>query len=154
MKITAQDEYGLRILVRIAKCKDQAGLSIPQLSEAEGLSKPNVSKLTRTLRIEGLINSTKGHVGGYVLARPAADITVNDVLKALGGRLFDEEFCANHVGVMKLCTNSIDCSIRSLWSMVQSTIDRLLDKVTLADLSNSEKEATFTFQGFLEGNAN
>ena len=154
MKITAQDEYGLRILVRIAKCKDQSGLSIPQLSEAEGLSKPNVSKLTRILRIKGLINSTKGHVGGYILARPAADITVNDVLKALGGRLFDEDFCANHVGVLKLCTNSIDCSIRSLWSMVQSTIDKLLDKVTLADLSNSEKEATFTFQGFLEENAN
>jgi Rrf2 family iron-sulfur cluster assembly transcriptional regulator len=37
---------------------------------------------------------------------------------------------------------------------VQSTIDKLLDKVTLADLSNSEKEATFTFQGFLEENAN
>jgi Rrf2 family protein len=154
MKITAQDEYGLRILVRIAKCKNQSGLSIPQLSAAEGLSNPNVSKLTRILRVEGLINSTKGHVGGYVLARPAADITVNDVLKALGGRLFDEEFCANHVGVLKLCTNSIDCSIRSLWSMVQSTIDKLLDKVTLADLSNSEKEATFTFQGFLEENVN
>jgi Rrf2 family iron-sulfur cluster assembly transcriptional regulator len=154
MKITAQDEYGLRILVRIAKSKAQNGLSIPQLSEMEGLSRPNVSKLTRILRVEGLINSTKGHVGGYVLARPAADITVNDALKALGGRLFDEDFCANHVGVLKLCTNSIDCSIRSLWSMVQSSIDKLLDKVTLADLSNSEKEAMFTFQGFLEENAN
>jgi len=150
MKITAQDEYGLRILVRIAKCKNQSGLSIPQLSEAEGLSNPNVSKLTRILRVGGLINSTKGHVGGYVLARPAADITVNDVLKALGGRLFDEEFCANHVGVLKLCTNSVDCSIRSLWSMVQSTIDQLLDKVTLADLSNSEKEAACTFQNLFE----
>jgi len=150
MKITAQDEYGLRILVRIAKCKNQSGLSIPQLSEAEGLSNPNVSKLTRILRVGGLINSTKGHVGGYVLARPAADITVNDVLKALGGRLFDEEFCANHVGVLKLCTNSVDCSIRSLWSMVQSTIDKLLDKVTLADLSNSEKEAACTFQNLFE----
>jgi len=154
MKITAQDEYGLRILVRIAKCKDKTGLSIPQLSEAEGLSQPNVSKLTRILRMEGLINSTKGHVGGYVLARPAADITVNDVLKALGRRLFDEEFCANHVGVLKLCTNSVDCSIRSLWTMVQSTIDKLLDKITIADLStNSEKEAASTFQGFLEENA-
>jgi len=155
MKITAQDEYGLRILVRIAKCKDKTGLSIPQLSDAEGLSQPNVSKLTRMLRMEGLINSTKGHVGGYVLARPAADITVNDVLKALGGRLFDEQFCANHVGVLKLCTNSVDCSIRSLWTMVQSAIDKLLDKITLADLStNSEKEAASTFQGFLEENAN
>ena len=153
MKITAQDEYGLRILVRIAKCKVQTGLSIPQLSEMEGLSRPNVSKLTRILRVEGLINSTKGHVGGYVLARPAADIKVNDALKALGGRLFDKDFCANHVGVLKLCTNSIDCSIRSLWSMVQSSIDALLDKVTLADLSNSEKEAMFTFQDFLEENA-
>ncbi len=154
MKITAQDEYGLRILVRIAKCKDKTGLSIPQLSEAEGLSQPYVSKLTRILRMEGLINSTKGHVGGYVLARPASDITVNDVLKALGGRLFDEEFCANHVGVLKLCTNSVDCSIRSLWSMVQSTIDKVLDKITLADLSNNEKETASTLQGFLEENTN
>jgi len=154
MKITAQDEYGLRILVRIAKCKDQSGLSIPQLSEAEGLSKPNVSKLTRILRIEGLINSTKGHVGGYVLARPAANITVNDILKALSGRLFDQEFCINHTGVMKICSNSVDCSIRSLWTIVQSAIDKLLDKITLADLSNSEKEATVTFQSLFEENTN
>ena len=154
MKITAQDEYGLRILVRIAKCKDNAGLSIPQLSDMEGLSQPHAAKLTRLLRMEGLINSTKGHVGGYILARPAADITVNDVLKALGGRLFDKEFCANHVGVMKLCSNSVDCSVRSLWTMVQSAIDKLLDKITLADLSNNEKETAFTFQGFLEEHTN
>jgi Rrf2 family iron-sulfur cluster assembly transcriptional regulator len=100
--------------------------------------------------MEGLINSTKGHVGGYILTRPAAEITVNDVLKALGGRLFDEEFCANHVGVIKLCTNSVDCSIRSLWTIVQSTIDNLLDKITLADLSNNEKEATCTIQSLFE----
>ena len=67
MKITAQDEYGLRILVRIAKCKGNLGLSIPQLSALEGLSQPNVSKLTRILRIEGLVNSTKGHVGDMSL---------------------------------------------------------------------------------------
>jgi Rrf2 family protein len=146
MKITAQDEYGLRILVQIAKCKGNVGLSIPQLSELEGLSQPNVSKLTRILRIEGLINSTKGHVGGYVLARPASSITVNDILKALSGRLFDQEFCVNHAGTMKICSNSVDCSIRSLWTIVQSAIDKLLDNITLADLADSEKEATVSFQ--------
>jgi Rrf2 family iron-sulfur cluster assembly transcriptional regulator len=150
MKITAQDEYGLRLLVRIAKCNDQSGLSIPQLSEAEGLSQPNVSKLTRILRMEGLINSTKGHVGGYVLARPANTITVNDILNALGGRLFDEQFCVNHVGVMKICSNSVDCSIRSLWNIVQSAIDKLLDTITLSDLSHGEKEATVTFKSLFE----
>ena len=122
MKITAQDEYGLRILVRIAKCNDSLGLSIPQLSKLEGLSQPNVSKLTRILRIEGLVNSTKGHVGGYVLARSAETITVNDILKAFSGRLFDQEFCVNHAGTMKVCSNSVDCSIRSLWTIVQSAI--------------------------------
>ncbi|MFT6842732.1 MAG: Rrf2 family iron-sulfur cluster assembly transcriptional regulator [Psychroserpens sp.] len=151
MKITAQDEYGLRILVRIAKCKGNLGLSIPQLSELEGLSQPNVSKLTRTLRIEGLVNSTKGHVGGYVLTRPADTITVNDILKALSGRLFDQEFCVNHAGTMKVCSNSVDCSIRSLWTIVQSAIDNLLDKITLADLSNGEEEATETFQNLFKG---
>jgi len=150
MKITAQDEYGLRILVRIAKCKGNVGVSIPQLSELEGLSQPNVSKLTRILRIEGLVNSTKGHVGGYLLAKPADTITVNDILKALSGRLFDQEFCINHTGVMKICSNSTDCSIRSLWTIVQSAIDKLLDKITLADLSNGEKEATVTFQNLFE----
>jgi Rrf2 family iron-sulfur cluster assembly transcriptional regulator len=149
MKITAQDEYGLRILVRIAKCKNSLGLSIPQLSKLEGLSQPNVSKLTRILRIEGLVNSTKGHVGGYVLARSADTITVNDILKALSGRLFDQEFCVNHAGTMKVCSNSVDCSIRSLWTIVQSAIDNLLDKITLADLSNGEKEATETFQNIV-----
>ncbi len=154
MKITAQEEYGLRILLRIAKCKDSIGLSIPQLSDAEGLSQPYVAKLTRILRMDGLINSTKGHVGGYILARPAADITVNDVLKVLGERVFDEQFCANHTGLMKLCNNTVDCSIRSLWKMLQSTIDKLLDKITLADLSNNEKETASTFQGFLEEKTN
>ena len=89
-----------------------------------------------------------------VLARPAAKITVNDALKALGGLLFDEEFCSKHGGVLNLCMNSIDCSIRSLWSMVQSTLDNLLDKITLADLSNSENQAAISFQSLIVTNPN
>ena len=52
MKITAQEEYGLRILIRIARCKDEEGMSIPQLSDAEGLSSHYAAKLTRLLRME------------------------------------------------------------------------------------------------------
>ena len=68
MKITAQEEYGLRILIRIAGCKDAEGMSIPQLSEAEGISSHYVAKLTRMLRMEGFINSRPGNKGGYILA--------------------------------------------------------------------------------------
>ena len=141
MKITAQEEYGLRILIRIAGCRTQEGMSIPQISETEGLTSHYVAKLTRLLRMAGFINSTPGYKGGYVLARPADAIGIKSVLKALGGVLFDEDFCGSHAGSLKLCTNSVDCSSRSLWKMVQFTVDQLLDKITLHDLVNTENES-------------
>jgi len=150
MKISAQEEYGLRILIRIASCKDKDGMSIPQLSEAEGLSSHYVAKLTRVLRLGGIINSTPGNKGGYVLARPSNEIIINQVLKTLGGSLFDNNFCGSHSGAMKLCTHSVDCSSRSLWQMIQFMVDRFLDKVSLYDLVNPEKESARIFYEMME----
>ncbi len=152
MKITAQEEYGLRMLIRIASCKDEEGMSIPQLSEAEGLSPHYVAKLTRLLRMEGFINSTPGNKGGYVLARTAKDIKINDVLQALGGVMFDKKFCGSHAGALNLCTNSVDCSSRSLWKMIQFTVDQLLDKITLHELINTEKESARILNDILAQN--
>ena len=149
MKITAQEEYGLRILIRIASCKDETGMSIPRLSEAEGLSSHYAAKLTRTLRMQGFINSTPGYKGGYVLALPSDEININKVLKALGGSLFDSDFCGSHTGSSKLCTNSVDCSSRSLWQMTQFVVDEFLNKVTLRDLVNSEKKSVTIFDEIL-----
>lgn len=142
MKITAQEEYGLRVLIRIAGCRNKEGMSIPQLSEAEGLTSHYVAKLTRSLRMAGFINSTPGLKGGYVLARPAQEIIINDVLKALGGALFDQAFCKSHAGSVRLCNNSVDCSARSLWQMIQYTMDKLLNQVTLHNLVSSESESS------------
>ena len=141
MKITAQEEYGLRILIRIARCADEEGMSIPQLSGTEGLSAHYVAKLARQLRIGGFLKSTPGQKGGYVLSRPASEININKVLKTLGGALFDNEFCASHIGALNLCTNSVDCSARSLWKIIQFTVDQLLDKMTLEDLCGKEKQS-------------
>jgi Rrf2 family iron-sulfur cluster assembly transcriptional regulator len=152
MKITAQEEYGLRILLRIARCNDSNGMSIPQLSEAEGLSPAYVAKLTRKLRLVGYINSTPGNKGGYVLAQPASQVNMNQVLKTLGGPLFDKSFCGDYSGSLKFCTNSVDCSVRSLWTMIQFSVDQLLDKVTLSDLINSEEKSENILGKILEQN--
>ena len=142
MKITAQEEYGLRMLIRIARCANTTeGLTIPQLSEAEGLGQHYVAKLARQLRLGGFIKSTPGQKGGYVMARPAAEININHVLKTLGGALFDDNFCASHISSLSLCTNSVDCSARSLWKIIQYTVDQLLDKMTLADLCESGEKS-------------
>ena len=149
MKITAQEEYGLRILIRVARCADDDGMSIPQLSDAEGLGAHYVAKLTRQLRIGGFLKSTPGQKGGYVLSRPASEININKVLKTLGGALFDSEFCASHIGALNLCTNSVDCSARSLWKIIQFTVDQLLDKMTLEDLCGKEKESVSKLHALL-----
>ena len=149
MKITAQEEYGLRLLIRIAACKDVEGMSIPQLSDAEGLTPHYVAKLTRVLRMGGFINSTPGYKGGYVLAKPANEVIINDVLKTLGGVLFDSQFCGTHSGALKLCTHSVDCSSRSLWSMIQFILDDFLNKVTLHDLVSSEQSSAQVFYQLL-----
>ena len=149
MKITAQEEYGLRLLIRIAACKEPDGMSIPQLSEAEGITPHYVAKLTRILRMGGFINSTPGYKGGYVLAKPATQIIINNVLKSLGGPLFDKAFCGTHAGSMKLCTHSVDCSSRSLWQMIQFLLDNFLDKITLHDLVNTEEHSAGFFYKLL-----
>jgi len=152
MKVTAQEEYGLRILIRIAGCKTEEGLSIPQLTAAEGISSHYVAKLARVLRMKGFINSTPGYKGGYVLAKPAKEININEVLKGLGGALFDKKFCGSHAGSLKLCTHSVDCSARSLWQMIQFAVDHVLDKVSLYDLVNSEEESEKILEKLLERN--
>ena len=152
MKITATEEYGVRILIRIASADKQQGLSIPQLSEAEGLTDSHVAKICRTLRMNGFINSTPGNKGGYVLNKTADKIVIIDVMKALGGTLFDQQFCDAHSGIGKLCTNSVDCSTRSLWKMIQFTVDNLLNKLTLKDLLVREKEVELKIEQVLQRN--
>ena len=56
-------------------------------------------------------------------------------------------------GALNLCTNSVDCSARSLWKMIQFTVDQLLDKITLNELVNTEKESAKILNHILDQNA-
>ena len=150
MKISAKEEYGLRLLLRIAKNQDEDGLSINQLSEVEGISVSYAAKITRVLRMKGYIKSTRGPKGGYILAQEPTEIFVSELLKALDGPLFDASFCNNHTGVQKLCTNSVDCSSRSLWRIIQLAVDRVLERVTLNHLMGPEYDADNFLQKILE----
>ncbi len=150
MKINAIDEYGLRILLQIAKSDPDEGATIAALSDLEGLSNAYVAKITRTLKAGGLINSTRGHKGGYVLAIDPKTITIKMALRALGGALYDPSFCASHSGEKKFCNNSVDCSIRSLWRMVQATVDSVLEEVTIYDLMSSEASSHHKLQSIMD----
>jgi len=134
MKITSQEEYGLRILLRIAQCPNSEGLTIPQISEEEGLSQHYVAKLCRILRLAGLIKSSRGKEGGYTLARSADQISVPEILSALGTPLYSPGFCTHHTGNLKICSHTVDCTVRPLWEIIQRAIDNVLQNVSLKDL--------------------
>jgi Rrf2 family protein len=133
VKITAQEEYGIRCLLELGRRGPGASATIPEISRAEGISKEYVAKLMRILRRSGLVRSLRGQSGGYVLARPLEEITVGEALSALGGPLYTAGFCAQHVHE-GTCRRSIECSVRSLWNAVQEAVDDALAGKTLADL--------------------
>ncbi len=142
MKISAQEEYGLRCLLRIGSSELPEGLTIPDISKLEGLSPANVAKLLRILRLGGFIESARGRSGGYKLAKPAERIVVGEVLAVLGGRIYNPTFCDAHTGMNSVCGHIIDCSMRSLWRAVQDAVDVVLGKITLKDMLGNEKVVT------------
>jgi Rrf2 family protein len=150
MKFSSQEEYGLRLLLRIGKDRSDNGMTIPELSELEGLSEANVAKILRILRLAGFVESSRGQTGGYKLSRSANEILVGEVLTALGGKLYESSFCDLHAGVENICTNSIDCSLRSLWKTIQTMLDGLLSKITLQDLLGSEQQVEFIVSNLSE----
>lgn len=134
MKFSTQEEYGLRCLIQIAKQGSNDSLTIQEIGKREGLTTPHVAKLLMILRKSGLIRSTRGQSGGYTIARDPRHILVGEVLVALGGKLYDDEFCSRHVGTHDVCSHEVDCAVRSLWENVQKAIDSVVDRITLADL--------------------
>jgi Rrf2 family transcriptional regulator, iron-sulfur cluster assembly transcription factor len=140
MKLSSQEEYGLRCLLQLARHGDDVSLTIAEMSQREGISSPNVAKIMRILRRAGLVASTRGKAGGYTLARPADLIPVGLALGALGGRLFDAQFCERHSGLERSCLNNGDCSIRPVLRHVQAAVDEVLSQLTLKSLLRNERD--------------
>jgi Rrf2 family protein len=138
MHILAQEEYGLRCLLQVARHTGPNPLTIPEIAEAEGLSPEYTAKLMRALRQSGLVTSTRGPGGGYRLAGDPREITAWDVIEAIGGTLFPDGFCDSHPGVRRDCVHTPDCSIRALWRAVEGSLREVLDRINLADLKRQE----------------
>jgi Rrf2 family protein len=139
MKFSAQEEYGLRCLLQLGMQGQGGSLSLSELSQREGISVPNVAKMMRVMRRAGFVCSTRGKDGGYTLARPAAELRISEVLATLGGKLYEADFCERHSGATQVCSHETGCSIRSVWQMVQSSVDQVLSQLTLQDLLTGHK---------------
>lgn len=134
MKLTAQEEYGLRCLLQVAR-EEGDTVTLREVAAAEGLSVEYAGKLMRVLRLNGLVRSIRGAQGGYALARPADEISAWDALSALDGPLVDGGFCHTHKGRGASCVRvDSGCSLRTLWTWIDGVLEQTLSRVTLVDL--------------------
>jgi Rrf2 family transcriptional regulator, iron-sulfur cluster assembly transcription factor len=138
VKISAQEEYGLRCLVQLARAEgDGESLTLAQIAAREGLSVANAGKLMWILNKAGLVSAQRGTKGGYSLARPASDIHLNEVIRILEEDTVDH-FCKTHTGVLDVCIHTSDCGIRSVIVGLHEIVQNALSEITLAQLVGSE----------------
>lgn len=141
VKLTAQEEYGLRCLLQVARrapCTSAAPLSIRDVADAEGLSIDYAAKLLRVLRQADLVTSERGATGGYRLAQPADTIPLRDVLRALDTPLYTAGFCDAHAGQLDACVHRKGCAMRPLWHALEAALDQVLNGLHLSDLLQDE----------------
>ena len=139
MKVTAQEEYGLRCMLQAAASDPDRPVNAAHIASHEGLSVPYVGKLLHLLKEAGLVESLRGRSGGYYIARPPEQISISEILHALGDALFTPEYCERFPGEGDECVHIGECSLRSLWGTLEGVIDQVLQRTTLADLLTSEQ---------------
>ncbi len=137
MKISAQEEYGLRCLVQLANLPAGDSLTLPQIAEREGISTANAGKLMWLLNKAGFVQSTRGTKGGYFLSRPAIDIHLNEIIKVLDEDVVGKH-CDSYTGVLEKCVHTGDCGIRPVIVGLHEIVENALSRITLAQLVGSE----------------
>ena len=139
MKVSAQEEYGLRCLLQLALASQKGeSLTLSQIAEREGISVANAGKLLWILNKAGLVQSLRGTKGGYNLARPASEIHLSEIIRVLD----DDEVeghCKSYTGVLDVCVHTSDCGIRSVIVNLHEIVQKALSEITLAQLIGTEK---------------
>ena len=137
MRVTTWTEYGLIVALHLAKRRDSGTLPARDVAESEGLPTDYVEQILLKLRRAGVVTSTRGAHGGYLLARDPSDVTVKDVVEAVEHHTFEVNCDVRPIDPAR-CSPGTSCSIRPVWRSLQHRIDDLLSSVSLAELLREE----------------
>jgi Rrf2 family cysteine metabolism transcriptional repressor len=133
MKISTRTEYGIRVLVTLARLgEEEACLSLTAIAKREKLPHAYLEQLVGDLRRAGLVSATRGQSGGYRLARPAADIAMADAVRALEGPLLEMP-CAG-VDDLEHCDRPQPCSVHEIFQRVYESLAGTLGATNLAEV--------------------
>ena len=138
MMFSTKAEYGIRVMVELARSAGEEPVPLAEIAAKDGLPLAYLEHLAARLRKAGLIDSRRGSRGGYLLARPAREITMAEVVEALEGSIAPIECISQAPDGSIVCSREASanhvCPTKLLWTRVRMSIVGTLRETTLADL--------------------
>ena len=146
MMFSTKAEYGVRVMVELARRTDGEPVPLAEIAAKDGLPLAYLEHLVARLRKAGLVDSRRGSRGGYMLARPAAKITMAEVVEALEGSIAPIECISEAADGSIVCSRESSpdhvCPTKLLWTRVRFSIVNTLRETTLAELLVSAAPAS------------
>jgi Rrf2 family transcriptional regulator, cysteine metabolism repressor len=138
MMFSTKAEYGVRVMVELARQAGEEPVPLAEIAERGGLPLAYLEHLVARLRKAGLVDSRRGSRGGYLLARSPTEITMAEVVEALEGSIAPIECISEGSDGSIVCARETHpghaCPTKLLWTRVRSSIVHTLQQTTLADL--------------------
>jgi Rrf2 family cysteine metabolism transcriptional repressor len=142
MMFSTKAEYGVRVMVELARRAGDDPVPLAEIAAHDGLPLAYLEHLVARLRKAGLVDSRRGSRGGYLLARPSSEITMAEVVEALEGSIAPIECISQAPDGSIVCSRESGragsqphvCPTKLLWTRVRFSIVNTLRETTLADL--------------------
>ena len=130
MKLSTRTRYGVRAILELAENAGKGPLQLRIIAQRQDISAKYLEQLMAVLKSAGFIRSIRGAKGGYVLARPADEIRLNEVFHCLEGTVTTAECVEDE----KYCQRAAGCAARLVWTEVHEAIEKVLEATTLQNL--------------------
>lgn len=141
MMFSTKAEYGIRVLVELARRSGEGPVPLAEIAQTDGLPLAYLEHVVARLRKAGIVESRRGAHGGYLLGRPAEAITMAEVVEVLEGAIAPIECISADPDGSIVCARESDpdhaCPTKLLWTRVRASIIDTLRHTTLADLVTS-----------------
>jgi Rrf2 family protein len=136
LRVSTKGEYGVRIMVDLARHYGGRPRSLTDISQAESLPLAYLEQLIKLLRESEppLVTSTRGAHGGYKLTRPPEQIVMGQIVRVLEGPI-SPMICATEGEMSQICNFLDSCRTKYLWALVRDAVAHTLDSITLAELA-------------------
>lgn len=130
-RLSRAAEYSIRGLLHLTIMEGKGAQDIEAISKAQDVPKAYLSKLFQQLAKKGFVKSTRGPVGGFVLARNPSEITLLDVIEVMEGPIY-LNVCLIRAGY---CNRDVLCPVHDVWGEAQTSFIEVLKSCTFSDLA-------------------